>query len=206
MEFSKSSHGVSVCAIHVQLIKSLNTFLFVALCVCASSCVSHFSPSHSLWDCSPSFSSQCLFNHAVCVNELRLEYRCVGRTLGYRSDWINMRTPSPLSLSDLLRWFKWKFSLVFMLLQMSADAHAYTRADNGRLLSVRRLSADLFDSRPVISLSTFTQPYYLRRCLKMRNVLVCISGAWIGMFVSCEMFTCVCVDGALTGKWGSAGR
>lgn len=143
-------------------------------------------------DYSPSFSSQCLFNHAVCVNELCLVYRCVGRTQGYRSDCIDMRTLSSLSLSESLVWFKWKSSLVFTLLQMSANACTYTQADNGRLLSVRRLSADLFDSRPVISLSASTQPYYLRRCLKMRNVLVCTSRVWIVMFVSSEMCTCVC--------------
>lgn len=99
----------------------------------ASSLLYSYSPR----DRSPSSTPQRRFNHAACVNELCLVYSCVGRTQRDRSDQINMHTLRLLSLSDLLRWFKWKSSLVFMLLQMSANT---LRQTVGCLISI--LSAD----------------------------------------------------------------
>lgn len=155
--------------------------------------------SYSPRDCSPSSSPQRLFNHAACVNELCLMYSCVGRTEGNRSDQINMRTLSLLSLSDLLRWFKWKSSLVFMLLQMSVNTHTHTHSERhtrrqtvGCLVST--LSADLFDTCPFTWLSTFTHAYYLCKCIAMQ--------------LSCMNFNMLChfVWETLTVKWASAGH
>lgn len=101
-------------------------------CVFMSSRASSLLYSYSLRDCSPSSTPQRLFNHAACVNELCLVYSCVGRTQGDRSDQINMRMLRLLSLSDLLRWFKWKSSLVFTLLQMSANTHTEKDTHSGR--------------------------------------------------------------------------
>lgn len=144
--------------------------------------------SYSLRDCSPSSSPQRLFNHAACVNELCLVYSCVGRTQGNRSDQINMRTLSLLSLSDLLRWFKWKSSLVFMLLQMSVNTHTHTQwkthTQADRQWAVSSPLCQLIYSTPVLSPDCL----HLHTPIIYVNVLLCSSAVWILIccVISCE--------------------